>query len=216
MELLFQPFSQVDSSNTRRFGGSGLGLSIVRSITERMGGHVGVESSPDHGSRFWFELPLQSVAESDEQRNEGRLFGQPSCNEQSVSLGRILVVEDNPMNRRVVERILTKSNFETVSVEDGSQAVVTFENAGTSFDAILMDLQMPVMDGLEATHRIREIEAKRSGRRTPIIALTANAFDSDRQASLAAGMDDFITKPVNAEALLVALNRHTALRREEQ
>ena len=216
---LFQPFTQADSSMTRQFGGTGLGLSIVRSLAELMGGEAGVESLPEAGSRFWFTVRADVVAADRESRRGDRL---PPAAHRTPSAGshghlprmsgRVLVVEDNPANRAVVVSLLRKLGLEIESVADGRAAVDAIA-AGTRFDLVLMDCQMPVMDGYAATRAIRAREAGRAeGRageaapeRLPIIALTAAAFDEDRAQSLAAGMDDFVTKPIDFERLVAVL-----------
>ncbi len=212
-DRLFQPFSQVDASETRRYGGTGLGLSIIRSLTERMGGEVGVDSTDGNGSHFWFELPLEIVSATTDHRGVPR-NAEPSVteNEEVTSAGRILLVEDNSVNRLVVERLLAKFHFNVVSAEDGAQALEQFRRDGHNLDLILMDLQMPVMDGLEATRQIRAHEAREIGGHIPIIALTANAFDKDRRACVDAGMDDFLAKPVNTNQLLLTIETWLARR----
>ena len=206
--ILFQPFSQLDSSDTRRFGGTGLGLSIVRSLAERMDGSVGVESTPGQGSLFWFDILVEAMDAQDAQRSPGRAppsLPPPAANEPDR---RILLVEDNPTNRFVVERLLQKAGFNIVCAADGRQAIDTFTEAAGHFDLVLMDMQMPVMDGLEATRQIRAWESSRQpARRTPIIALTANAFAADRESCLAAGMDDYLPKPIDAAQLMITTER---------
>ncbi len=213
LDRLFQPFSQVDASETRRFGGTGLGLSIIRSLAERMGGEVGVESTDGKGSRFWFELPLEIVSASTDHRSVPRSAElSVTANEEGTSAGRVLLVDDSTVNRLVVERLLAKFHFSVISVEDGAQALDHFRRDGHSVDLILMDLQMPVMDGLEAARQIRAHEARETGGHIPIIALTANAFDKDRTACVEAGMDDFLAKPVNTNQLLLTIETWLARR----
>ncbi len=199
-ERLFLPFSQLDDSATRRFGGTGLGLSIVRHLAESMGGAVGVESEEGRGSRFWFTTRLglgvqraQTAASSSSvERYEGR---------------RVLVVEDNPINRLVAERMLRRHGVEVASVEDGLAAVERLTRPGASFDLVLMDCQMPELDGLDATRRIRSWERTQpTARHVPIVALTAGAFDEDRDRTREAGMDDFLTKPIDAKLLAERLS----------
>ena len=204
LALLFQPFSQIDSSTTRQFGGTGLGLSIVRSLAKLMGGEVGVDSVPDAGSRFWFTLQADTVPADQESRHRVRAARAESFTQVATALprfaGRVLVVEDNPANRAVIVSLLKKQGLDVAHVADG-RAAVDFLAGGERVDLVLMDCQMPVMDGFEATMAIRARERVLAGdgvpRHLPVVALTAAAFDEDRQHCLAAGMDDFVTKPVN-------------------
>ncbi len=193
---LFQAFSQGDSSMTRRFGGTGLGLAISQRLVARMGGQISVQSEPGRGSEFSFVLglPLASVPV----RTPATVAPFPAA----PLAGRILVVEDDRVNQRVIQLILQKLGLESALAGDGKAAVEAV--AAEKFDAVLMDCQMPGMDGLEATRRIRTYLA---GRPLPIIALTANAMNADRLACTAAGMDDFLAKPVRQEELRAVLVR---------
>jgi signal transduction histidine kinase/ActR/RegA family two-component response regulator len=205
--MLFQPFTQVDSSTTRRFGGTGLGLSIVRMMAIQMGGDCGLESVEGGGSRFWFRIRAGSVAVA--------MPAEPCTNTKVASdamvhrwdeAGYVLVAEDNPTNLKVVEGMLRRVGLRFVCVSDGAQALAHF-GAGEAPALILMDCQMPVMDGWEATRAIRAIEDESGRARTPIVALTANAFESDRKACLDAGMDDFLAKPISISGLRAALGK---------
>lgn len=199
---LFQPFSQMDASITRRYGGTGLGLSIVSRLARLMGGDVGVESEAGQGSRFWFEI--QAEVHAGEVRASYleldavpvSLSPQPLLSHQ----GQILVVDDNPTNRKVVAVMLRKQGLSCEMAEDGMQAVSAITR-GAAPDLILMDCQMPVMDGFEATRQIRAWELARGHRRTPIVALTAGALPENRDRCLTAGMDDFLAKPLTAQRL---------------
>lgn len=205
--LLFQPFSQVDASATRRFGGTGLGLSIVRSLAERMGGSAGVNSQYGRGSCFWFDIPcLHGQALKAPLQGLAVL---PEAEAQAVAAQqRILLVEDNEVNRRVIERLLLKFGYRVVGAEDGARGLELYLGEGATIDLILMDNQMPVMDGLEATRLIREYEAREGvARKVPIVALTANVFDEDRARCREAGMDDFLPKPINALQLKATLEK---------
>lgn len=211
-QLLFQPFSQADSSTTRKYGGTGLGLSIVRSLAKLAGGDVGVSSSPGHGARFWFSVRAGIVSEGEECRQRDILSsdrtGLPSSEgsaAQNSQDGCVLIVEDNPTNRKVIEALLKKLGLKFESVENGQEAVETVIG-GIKIDIVLMDCQMPVMDGFEATRKIRQWEQAQKRPRVPIVALTAGAFEEDRQNCLTAGMDDFLPKPVNFKALKDALS----------
>jgi signal transduction histidine kinase/CheY-like chemotaxis protein len=195
---LFEKFSQVDDSNTRKFGGSGLGLAIVRTLARLMNGDAGVASSPGTGSRFWFTIRAPIVSAPPETLMSTQ-YGQNIARSRSDSpqklMGHTLIVEDNEINRTVQETLLHSLGLTTQTVINGQEAVDAIAS-GQAFDLILMDMQMPRMDGLEATRKIREWE---TGRQTPhsrIIAVTANAYDDDRRLCLEAGMNDFIAKPI--------------------
>ena len=206
---LFQAFSQVDSSTTRRYGGTGLGLAISKRLVELMGGSIGVVSTPGLGSRFWFKLPLREVSAAEEQAEKDLNAKshdeslQPTC----AYKPRLLVVEDNEVNLRMAIMMLEKHGFSADVARDGEQAVDQF--AARAYDAILMDCHMPHMDGHEATRAIREIEASTHWQRPRcrIIAMTANVMDGERERCFAAGMDDYVSKPLRAKALTEALAR---------
>lgn len=206
--LLFQPFSQVDSSTTRQFGGSGLGLSIVRSLASMMGGVVGLDSTEGHGSRFWFQIKVSAVASGQDTRGVDRAVldqiahpGLAPC-----MSGHVLVVEDNTTNRTVISALLAKLGLSCTMAEDGQQGVELYKS-DTGIDLVLMDIHMPVMDGYAATRQIRAWEQETGKPPLPVIALTADAFEEDRQHALQAGMDDFLTKPIVWEDLQAALMR---------
>jgi CheY-like chemotaxis protein len=203
LPLLFTPFSQADASITRQFGGTGLGLSIVRSIATKMGGSVGVESAPGEGARFWFRIQADVL---DSYRGEKQSdAGNPEASDLSGKpSGHILVVEDNPTNQKVIASLLSKLGFSCQIVGDGAAGVQAVET-DPSIALILMDVQMPVMDGYEATGAIRTMDMLGQQRHRPIIAMTANAFEEDRQLCLNAGMDDFLTKPIDLEKLKLTL-----------
>lgn len=204
---LFQPFSQADSSTTREYGGTGLGLSIISSLAKLMNGTIGLESEQGKGSRFWFRVRVGISAENREQRPEPRKavisLDRPQTD---ASEEKVLIVEDNAINRKVVEALLKKLGREYVSVGNGQEAL-DFVKTGGRPCLILMDMQMPVMDGLTATRNIRVWEKETSQTRSPIVALTANAFEEDGQHCREAGMDDFLTKPVNLEALRMTVDK---------
>ena len=205
--LLFQPFSQADSSTTRQFGGTGLGLSIVNSLARLMGGETGLESMPGQGSAFWFRIQvgLLNVAVGQPAEPQTAL-DKPAEDAAPALSGKVLVVEDNPINQKVVGALLKKLGITPLLANDGEQGLQAVIH-GEALDLILMDLQMPVMDGYMATEAIRQWEADNKQPRRPIIALTADAFEEDRKQSLAAGMDDFLAKPVDLEKLTAMLRR---------
>ncbi|MBL8487642.1 MAG: response regulator [Rhodocyclaceae bacterium] len=194
---LFRPFSQADSSTTRRYGGSGLGLVISRHLARQMGGEIRVESAPGKGATFQVDLPFvpgNAAACAPADQADALPALRPGA--------RVLVAEDNPVNRMVIEGILQTFGIQPALVTDGEQAVEA-ARAGR-YDAILMDCQMPRLDGYAATRAIR---AQETGGRTPIIALTANAFAEDRQRCFDAGMDDYLAKPVPPAILAQTLAR---------
>jgi signal transduction histidine kinase len=191
---LFQPFQQLDSSTTRPYAGTGLGLSIVRSLARLMGGDVGVESAEGAGSRFWFRVRCEVAP--DPVPDAAGAAGGAGAPLPPPARSRILLVEDNPTNRKVIEALLAKRGYQVRSVENGLQAIESVTR-GEAADLVLMDCQMPVMSGFEATERIRAWEREHGAARLPIVALTAGAFEGDREHCLKAGMDDFVTKPVD-------------------
>jgi len=207
LDLLFKPFSQTDNSIMREFGGSGLGLSIVVSLAKAMGGEVGVSSTPGVGSRFWFRVPAQRVTVTPDTCQTPREAPLASLTPTDAQWrGHVLVAEDNLVNCMVIESLLAQLGLQVTVVHDGQKAVAAVQT-GAAFDLVLMDLQMPVQDGYQATVQIRQSEAAQQRPHLPIIALTANAFEEDRQRCLAIGMDDFLTKPIALAALKTALSR---------
>jgi PAS domain S-box-containing protein len=197
-DRLFSPFTQADESTTRRYGGTGLGLSICRELAQLMGGTVGVDSELGRGSCFWAELPLPAAelpAAPAEAADEHLLRG-----------ARVLLVEDNPVNMMIAAAMLERWGVQVEQATDGGQAVEAVGRAanGRAFDAVLMDVQMPVMSGHEAT---RVLRASAAARGLPIIALTAAALVTERQEAMDAGMNDFLTKPIDASKLRATLAR---------
>ena len=196
-QRIFRPFEQADGSTSRRYGGTGLGLAIVSQLVRQMGGEVTLESEPGRGSRFSFEIDLPAVEGATEAAPGARTAGAAARHGL-----RVLLVDDNPVNLKLAVRLLEREGHRPATASDGRQALAAL--AAEPFDVVLMDVQMPVMDGLEATAELRRREAG-SGRRVPVIALTAHAFPEDRTRCLAAGMDGYLAKPVAREQLLDAL-----------
>lgn len=192
LDKLFKPFSQVDASISRRYGGTGLGLTICKQIVEKLGGELGMSSTVGVGSIFWFELGVVPVT-----REEANGLAAKVVAEETLPRCRILLVEDNKVNQIVATRFLARLGQDVEIANDGAEAVsISREQA---FDLILMDMQMPVMDGIEATKRI--IAERGPSADAPIIAMTANASDDDRRRCLEAGMQGFESKPVTLERL---------------
>jgi CheY-like chemotaxis protein len=199
-QYIFDAFSQEDTSTTRKFGGTGLGLSISRRLVELMGGELRLDSEPGCGSTFSFTLPCRPVEVLQAVALAPQVFS-PAA----VTGLRVLLVEDNRVNQRLASRLLEKRGYEASVAENGQIALAALEQG--RFDAVLMDMQMPVMDGIEATRRIRENEAAGGLARIPIIAMTANAMQGDRERCIEAGMDDYITKPIAQANLLATLSQ---------
>jgi len=197
LERLFQPFTQADSSISRRFGGTGLGLAISWRLAHLMGGDLGGESEPGRGSRFRVTLPFKLVSEA--------VVAPPAVTitEPAARAISVLIAEDNPTSRVVAEKIVTRLGHRVASVEDGAAALAAIQ--GRDYDLVLMDMRMPVMDGLAATRAIRALPAPRG--RVAIIGVTANAFPQDVQDCLDAGMDAQLSKPITLAGLAEAIKR---------
>jgi PAS domain S-box-containing protein len=193
MDRLFDRFTQADATITRRFGGTGLGLSICRKLTGMMGGGIDVRLNPEGGSRFVVALPAVRAGEPEAAADTG-------ASTSGLQGLRVLLAEDHPINQKIVQLILGAQGVEIVTVDDGAQAVARASEE--AFDLILMDMQMPVMDGLEATRRIRERELGEARGRTPIVMLTANALTQHRNEARAAGADLHMAKPITPAKLL--------------
>jgi signal transduction histidine kinase/CheY-like chemotaxis protein len=228
---VFDAFAQVDASAARAHGGTGLGLAIVKKMVRMMGGEVGVSSVEGKGSTFWFTVPFapDAVQGATVSERPGLVNGADSSDHPVSAAGgkplsamddravavptgdvvtagaearrswRVLLAEDNLVNQLVAQAMLASLGSDVTLANDGAEALAAYEE--NDYDLILMDWQMPTMDGIEATRRIRALESASQRQRVPIVALTANAFDSDRQTCLAVGMDGFLAKPVRAEDL---------------
>lgn len=208
-DRLFQRFEQADVSTNRKYGGTGLGLSICRSLAELMGGRIGGRSRFGAGSVFAVQLPLQRLSEAAPgQASMQEVSASTAEAEASVPALRVLFADDHPVNRQVVALILEPLGVFMTEVENGALALEAYTNG--TFDLVLMDVQMPVMDGLTATRAIREIERSTGRARTPIVSLTANAMPEDVRRSLDAGSDAHLAKPVRPDTLIEAVNRALA------
>ena len=196
LNIIFDRFSQADESTTRKYGGTGLGLSICQELVEIMDGKIWVESEPGHGSTFSFEVTLPVIDKVTEQDHpeETPIFGH-----------RILLVEDHAVNQMVASAMLTKLGCTITLAEDGREAVQQFNSE--PFDLVLMDINMPIMDGYEATKRIRMLEEAQQLSPTPIIACTANAMKGDRELCISAGMDDHLGKPFLLADMALTLSK---------
>jgi PAS domain S-box-containing protein len=207
LELLFQKFTQLNASTTRKFGGTGLGLVICKELAALMGGRVWAESEVGVGSTFWVKLKLPHVGAVDA-ATEARAFDDFSgADDDGAGLAaiRILAAEDNPTNQLVLKTIMTAFGVDLTLVNNGREAVEAW--AAGEFDLVLMDVQMPQMDGVAATHLIRQGEAKTGRRRTPIIALSANALSHQVSAYTRAGMDAHVPKPIDMNLLHAEIER---------
>ncbi|HEX6704761.1 MAG TPA: PAS domain S-box protein [Albitalea sp.] len=203
---IFAPFVQEDSSITRRFGGTGLGLTITRRLCDLMGGTLSMTSEPGRGSEFVAELPFD-----DEPDTRPAAPAEAPASQPPRSAGRparILLAEDNVVNERLAVTLLRRWGHDVTVAGDGHQAVRL--HAEAPFDVVLMDVHMPGMSGLDATRRMRELEREEQRPRTPIVALTASAMEADRRQCLEAGMDDYLSKPLAAGELMHAVDRHLA------
>jgi len=197
---LFNPFTQADSSVSRKYGGTGLGLAICRQLCLAMGGDIGVDSEPGHGSKFWFTVQC-SPAEAPAEVPSPPLV--PSTDAQATALD-ILVAEDNDIIRSLISKLLAKRGYQADMVCNGKLAVAAVQRR--HYDLVLMDMQMPEMDGISAARAIRGLPGPE--REVPIVALTANALVGQRDICLAAGMNDFLTKPIHPDALYAAILRY--------
>lgn len=194
VKMIFERFRQVDGDSRRSFGGTGLGLAISKMIVELMGGNIYVKSEPGHGSKFIFTVPYRPAFEKE-------TVAEKPPEKRREQGNRIMVVEDNSINRTLVTRVLEKRGYTTLMAVDGFEAV-NFVKTGKKIDLILMDIQMPGMDGMEALRLIREFEeSSENGRRVPVIALSAHVMKEDVEKFLNSGFDSYVAKPFNSNDL---------------
>ncbi|MGH9345090.1 MAG: PAS domain S-box protein [Terriglobia bacterium] len=220
--VIFEAFAQADGSTTRKYGGTGLGLTITKRIVEMMGGAIGVESEPDRGSNFYFTLafplsqalppasaPPQVESSRDDSAFEMAHSARPETKGRVV---KILLVEDHPANQKLARFLLEKYGYRVEAANDGMEAIAALQKeASDPFDLVLMDIQMPRMDGFEATAMIRRMQ-KGSGKRVPVVAMTAHAMKGDKERCLKAGMDGYISKPVRRSEIIGTIERFTGWR----
>ena len=211
LATLFNKFQQADAGIARRHGGTGLGLAISKSLAEAMGGHIDVSSQPGQGSQFTLTLPLEAISAMPADSRFDVLTtttlpasgGQPNATAVHPANRHVLVAEDHPINQKLITTLLERMGWTVHLVADGKQAVEA--TASADYALVLMDMQMPEMDGLTATRHIRQLSGPRAA--VPIVALTANAMQSDREACLQAGMNDFLAKPFKTDELASCLTR---------
>lgn len=199
IKCLFTRFNQIDNSSTREYGGSGLGLSICKGLIEEMGGEIGVESIVGEGSCFYFSCPFEVSSEG--VMSKEKIFLSPFSAENNI---KILLVEDDEVNQLLIKKIALKKSWKMSFAKNGQEALALYR--ANRFDIVFMDIQMPVMNGYIASRKIREYEATQ-GIRTPIIAMTADAIDSDLDKCIAAGMDDYVSKPIHFDNLFEVVEK---------
>lgn len=205
LQNLFQPFAQGDSSISRRFGGTGLGLVISKRIAEAMGGQLGVVSEADQGSTFWVEIPFERVVNSAADKTPST-DSSPSEAEKPILSGmHVLAVDDDASNLALIEQTLQRQGANVTLAIHGQEALDTLRAGAGHYDMVLMDIRMPVMDGLAATREIRK-DAQLA--HVPVIALTAGALPEEREAALSAGVNDFMTKPFDLQQIKTVLSKY--------
>jgi len=196
-KLIFEPFRQADGSVTRKYGGTGLGLAISSSLVKLMGGSISVTSTPGEGSTFSFTIRCSAAGDAHALDPNSAIWT-PANSRYGAAPCRVLVAEDNPVNQLLMVRLLEKRGFQVVVAGNGRAALSAISEQ--NFDLVLMDVQMPELDGLQATRTLREAE-KASGKNLPVVAMTAHAMQGDRDRCLAAGMTSYVSKPVRPDEL---------------
>ncbi len=206
-DAIFESFAQADISTTRKYGGTGLGLTISAQLCRLMGGKIGLKSEPEKGATFWFTIPFRLPEDIRQYHGfeHGKTMHSALSRHERFQNIKILLAEDDHINKTLAIAVLEKASLNVTAVANGLEVVE--ESARSSYDLILMDIQMPEMDGYEATRAIRRRELEQS-RHTPIIAMTAHAIKGDKEKCLLAGMDDYITKPIDASELYMMIERH--------
>jgi CheY-like chemotaxis protein len=201
IDLIFEKFTQADTSNSRRFGGTGLGLAISKQLVEMMNGDIGVISKVGEGSNFWFTVQLEKQSKTEWVEKPEKVDFIQTSN----SVLKILLVEDDMFNQEVAQAMLTNLEFDVDVVGNGIEAIKALETK--SYDLVLMDIQMPEMNGVEATKIIRNPESKVLNKDIPVIALTAHAMKGDREKFFEIGMNDYISKPISLKAVRELLDK---------
>ncbi len=211
---LFEPFYQGDMSNSKKYGGTGLGLALSKRLIELMNGRIGVASKINSGSKFWFTLELERsgakpAVEAGFKKNITAAAEPISKNEAAgpEKKIKILLAEDNAFNQKLIKAQLTRAGYEVSCVDNGSDAII--ETISGNYSMVLMDCHMPIVDGYEASKKIRELELKNGLKKIPIVALTADAMEGARENCILAGMDDYFVKPIEFEILINSIRTHT-------
>ncbi|MCP4899410.1 MAG: response regulator [bacterium] len=207
-DRIFESFTQADNSASRKFGGTGLGLAISKQLVELMGGRIGVDSIPNEKTRFWFQVHFKRRS-TDGQQSDSKEGSTKTTAKSDIKGMRVLLVEDNPVNQEVGQAMLQDLGCEVTACDNGREALNALDEGW--YDLVLMDCQMPIMDGYQATRELRRREQEMGDTRTPVIAVTANAFSSDKDAAIEAGMDDHLGKPYEQQDLLNILSRWQSL-----
>ena len=202
IEILFQPFTQADASTTRKYGGTGLGLSICKKLVELLGGEIGVESTIDEGSKFWFTVVAGRAEPGKADLSNTENLVSPSIDKDPERTLHVLIAEDNYVNQKITSWLLAPLDCQIDIVENGLEAVAAVTRS--TYDLVLMDIHMPEMDGIIATQKIRSLTSAAAD--IPIIAMTADTLEGDREAYLAAGMNDLVVKPIDQREFLSAIS----------